>query len=162
MTAPSRSCASTRSSMPARRTSASSRTTRSSTPYFWNVPSGSRHWAAAPTTVTRSRWPRTLTRRTQKPLSGEWKVTRSTEPWRCSGARSKAVGCCRDIRIWAFVVKMRPSLCLPTVHVRTSDFPCRSHSDRRCHRIQPPDREHSGAYDASLSDTTRPGTREGR
>ena len=45
MTAPSRSCAPTRSSMPASRTSASSRTTRSSTPCFWNVPSGSRHWA---------------------------------------------------------------------------------------------------------------------
>jgi hypothetical protein len=36
--------------------------------------------AAAPTTVTGSRWPRTLTRRTQKPVSGLWKVTRSTSP----------------------------------------------------------------------------------
>ena len=36
--------------------------------------------AAEPRTVTRSRWPRTLTRRTQKPVSGLWKVTRSTRP----------------------------------------------------------------------------------
>src|SRR4051812_23813669 len=36
--------------------------------------------AAAPTTVARSRWPRTLTRSTQKPVSGLWKVTRSTRP----------------------------------------------------------------------------------
>ena len=28
--------------------------------------------AACPTTVTRSRWPRALTRSTQKPLSGLW------------------------------------------------------------------------------------------
>src|SRR3954453_21458989 len=36
--------------------------------------------AAAPTTVARSRWPRTLTRSTQKPVSGLWNVTRSTSP----------------------------------------------------------------------------------
>ena len=34
--------------------------------------------AAWPTTVIRSRWPRAFTRRTQKPLSSLWKVTRST------------------------------------------------------------------------------------
>ena len=34
--------------------------------------------------VTSSRWPRTLTRSTQKPLSGLWKVTRSTKPARAS------------------------------------------------------------------------------
>src|SRR5215510_9902216 len=33
--------------------------------------------AAWPTTVTRSRWPRALMRRTLKPLSALWKVTRS-------------------------------------------------------------------------------------
>ena len=36
--------------------------------------------AAWPTTVTGSRWPRTLTRSTQKPVSALWKVTRSTRP----------------------------------------------------------------------------------
>ena len=36
--------------------------------------------AACPTTVTRSRWPRALTRSTQKPLSALWNVTRSTSP----------------------------------------------------------------------------------
>jgi hypothetical protein len=40
--------------------------------------------AAWPTVVTRSRWPRALRRRTQKPLSGLWKVTLSTRPARCS------------------------------------------------------------------------------
>src|SRR5207244_4028700 len=40
--------------------------------------------AAVPTTVTRSRCPRTLTRRTQKPVSSLWKVTRSTAPVSCS------------------------------------------------------------------------------
>src|SRR5881409_2023253 len=39
---------------------------------------------AVPTTVTRSRWPRTFTRSTQKPVSSLWKVTRSTAPVRCS------------------------------------------------------------------------------
>lgn len=36
--------------------------------------------AAAPTRVTSSRCPRRLTLSTQKPLSGLWKVTRSTSP----------------------------------------------------------------------------------
>ena len=36
--------------------------------------------AAWPTTVTRSRCPRALMRRTQKPFSALWKVTRSTRP----------------------------------------------------------------------------------
>ena len=36
--------------------------------------------AAWPTTVTRSRWPRALIRRTQKPFSALWNVTRSTRP----------------------------------------------------------------------------------
>src|ERR1700731_4060302 len=40
--------------------------------------------AAWPTRVMRSRWPRALTRRTQKPLSGLWNVTRSTKPPRTS------------------------------------------------------------------------------
>src|SRR2546428_7386565 len=39
---------------------------------------------AVPTAVTRSRWPRTFTRRTQKPVSSLWNVTRSTLPARCS------------------------------------------------------------------------------
>src|ERR1039457_3960853 len=43
---------------------------------------------AAPSTVTRSFCPRTLTRKTQNPLSGLWKVTRSTRP--DSGSRSSA------------------------------------------------------------------------
>ena len=42
--------------------------------------------AAWPTTVTRSRWPRALIRRTQKPVSALWKVTRSTRPARTSPA----------------------------------------------------------------------------
>src|SRR5882724_1232240 len=41
---------------------------------------------AAPSTVTRSRCPRALMRRTQKPLSALWKVTRSTRP--ANGSRS--------------------------------------------------------------------------
>src|SRR5713101_1038546 len=40
--------------------------------------------AAWPTTVTRSRCPRALIRRTQKPLSALWKVTRSTQPAKTS------------------------------------------------------------------------------
>src|SRR3954452_11364978 len=36
--------------------------------------------AAWPTTVTRSRCPRAFARRTQKPFSAFWKVTRSTRP----------------------------------------------------------------------------------
>src|SRR6266478_958136 len=49
--------------------------------------------AAVPTTVTRSRCPRTLTRKTQKPVSSLWNVTRSTAPVRCSmGLVSGEVG----------------------------------------------------------------------
>src|SRR5262249_31136997 len=40
--------------------------------------------AAWPTTVTRSRCPRAFARRTQKPFSVLWKVTRSTRPARTS------------------------------------------------------------------------------
>ena len=40
--------------------------------------------AACPMTVIGSRWPRALTRSTQKPLSELWKVTRSTRPARTS------------------------------------------------------------------------------
>ena len=40
--------------------------------------------AAWPITVIRSRCPRALTRNTQKPFSGLWKVTRSTKPARTS------------------------------------------------------------------------------
>src|SRR6202165_763003 len=40
--------------------------------------------AACPTTVINSRCPRALIRRTQKPLSSLWKVTRSTRPARTS------------------------------------------------------------------------------
>ena len=40
--------------------------------------------AAWPTRVMRSRWPRALTRSTQKPLSELWNVTRSTSPARTS------------------------------------------------------------------------------
>src|SRR5215469_2234970 len=40
--------------------------------------------AAWPMTVIRSRWPRALMRRTQKPFSALWKVTRSTRPARTS------------------------------------------------------------------------------
>src|SRR5215469_899157 len=36
------------------------------------------------TRVMRSRWPRALTRSTQKPLSELWKVTRSTKPAKTS------------------------------------------------------------------------------
>ena len=43
--------------------------------------------AACPTTVTRSRCPRALMRRTQKPFSALWKVTRSTRPASTSWSR---------------------------------------------------------------------------
>ncbi len=46
--------------------------------------------AAWPTTVTKSRCPRALTRRTQKPLSGLWNVTRSIRPARTSVGLSGA------------------------------------------------------------------------
>src|SRR5262245_7336654 len=47
---------------------------------------------AWPTTVTRSRWPRALTRKTQKPLSGLWKVTRSTRPTSVSETAARRPG----------------------------------------------------------------------
>src|SRR5580704_7885137 len=55
--------------------------------------------AAWPMTVIKSRWPRAFTRRTQKPFSALWKVTRSTRPartsrvdgssWVCGGALTR-------------------------------------------------------------------------
>src|ERR1019366_3222429 len=48
--------------------------------------------AACPTTVMRSRCPRALIRRTQKPLSLLWKVTRSTRPARTSWADTSGFG----------------------------------------------------------------------
>src|SRR3954469_20378183 len=47
--------------------------------------------AACPTVVTRSRCPRALTRRTQKPFSALWKVTRSTRP--ASTSCADKLGC---------------------------------------------------------------------
>src|ERR1700690_1716353 len=46
--------------------------------------------AAWPTTVMRSRLPRALTRRTQKPFSSLWNVTRSTSPAKTSVLLSAA------------------------------------------------------------------------
>ena len=48
--------------------------------------------AACPTTVTSSRWPRALMRRTQKPFSALWKVTRSTRPARTSWVDESGCG----------------------------------------------------------------------
>src|ERR1700684_3019554 len=47
--------------------------------------------ATRPTTVTRSRWPRAFVRRTQKPFSALWNVTRSTRP--ASTSRVDDSGC---------------------------------------------------------------------
>ena len=49
--------------------------------------------AAWPRTVIRSRCPRALTRRTQKPFSSLWKVTRSTRPAKTS-VNGLAFGAC--------------------------------------------------------------------
>src|SRR4030081_3559848 len=57
-------------------------------PWVWSLthppdavtPSPAEIVAAWPMTVTRSRWPRAFARRTQKPFSLLWKVTRSTKP----------------------------------------------------------------------------------
>ena len=57
--------------------------------------------AAWPTTVTRSRWPRALMRRTQKPFSTLWKVTRSTRPARTS---------CWAVAVSGFMVAVGASL----------------------------------------------------
>ena len=54
--------------------------------------------AAWPTTVTRSRWPRALTLRTQNPLSGLWKVTRSTRPASTSPSVDPVRRSSRDFR----------------------------------------------------------------
>src|SRR5450755_154265 len=64
--------------------------------------------AAWPMTVTRLRWPRAFARRTQKPFSLLWKVTRSTKPastsWvdgSCCGLICVAtVGASPPNRIW--------------------------------------------------------------
>ena len=45
----------------------------------------------SPTTAAGSRWSASLTRSTQKPVSGLWKTTRSTSPDRVSAAASGAV-----------------------------------------------------------------------
>src|SRR5215813_14867263 len=58
--------------------------------------------AAEPSTVTRSRCPRTLTRSTQKPVSALWNVTRSTRPdsgsrlWSPAALPAMCVSPCRQ------------------------------------------------------------------
>src|SRR5215467_4143617 len=49
-----------------------------------------------PTTVTKSRCPRALVRRTQKPFSALWKVTRSTRPARASWVGAAVAGFMRE------------------------------------------------------------------
>src|SRR5947209_6424639 len=49
--------------------------------------------AAWPITVINSRWPRALMRRTQKPFSALWKVTRSTRPARTSRVADSSLAC---------------------------------------------------------------------
>ena len=51
--------------------------------------------AAWPTTVTTSRCPRDLARRTQKPFSALWYVTRSTRPASTSWVEGSACGIMR-------------------------------------------------------------------
>src|ERR1700737_3803100 len=71
--------------------------------------------AAWPMTVTRSRWPRAFARRTQKPFSLLWKVTRSTKPastsWvdgSCCGLICVAtVGASHPHRIWRPALRSR-------------------------------------------------------
>src|SRR5450432_4000871 len=71
--------------------------------------------AAWPMTVTRSRWPRAFARRTQKPFSLLWKVTRSTTPastsWvdgSCCGLICVAtVGASPPNRIWRPALRSR-------------------------------------------------------
>ena len=61
-----------------------------------------------PTTVTNSRCPRALVRRTQKPFSALWKVTRSTRPARASwvgDAVAAFMGDVRDARVPCVVTK---------------------------------------------------------
>jgi hypothetical protein len=73
--------------------------------------------AAWPMTVTRSRWPRAFARRTQKPFSLLWKVTRSTKPastsWvdgSCCGLICvAAVGASPPNRIWRPALRSRSS-----------------------------------------------------
>jgi hypothetical protein len=73
--------------------------------------------AAWPMTVTRSRWPRAFARRTQKPFSLLWKVTRSTKPastsWvdgSCCGLICvAAVGASPSNRIWRPALRSRSS-----------------------------------------------------
>src|SRR5262249_32987926 len=82
---------------------------------------------AVPTTVTRSRWPRTLTRSTQKPVSSLWKVTRSTLPARGSRGVSRGGG---DVN-WGMAV----SLHRRALHVCSK---CHTHTDAQSvdHRRQ--------------------------
>src|SRR5712671_4519885 len=54
--------------------------------------------AAWPMTVINSRWPRALMRRTQKPFSALWKVTRSTRPARTSWVDDSGCGFMRTAR----------------------------------------------------------------
>src|SRR5262245_53967301 len=70
--------------------------------------------AACPTTVTNSRWPRALIRRTQKPFSSLWYVTRSTRPARTSRLDDSG---CGFMRIVASLFRC------PEHQLRTALFP---------------------------------------
>ena len=60
-----------------------------------------------PTTVTKSRCPRALVRRTQKPFSALWKVTRSTRPARASWVAMPWLASCENLRIAPVVLCRR-------------------------------------------------------
>src|SRR6204780_4613505 len=64
--------------------------------------------AAWPTTVTKSRWPRAFARRTQKPFSALWKVTRSTKPASTSWVDDSGVGLMRSPRSPVFSPRATP------------------------------------------------------
>src|ERR1700678_4435865 len=64
--------------------------------------------AAWPTTVTKSRWPRAFARRTQKPFSALWKVTRSTRPASTSWVDDSGVGRMRSPRSPVFSLRATP------------------------------------------------------
>src|SRR5216684_8447612 len=73
--------------------------------------------AAWPMTVTRSRWPRAFARRTQKPFSLLWKMTRSTKP----ASTSWVDGSCCGLICFATVGASPPNrIWRPALHSRSS------------------------------------------
>src|SRR3979411_1736873 len=107
--------------------------------------------AAWPMTVTRSRWPRAFARRTQKPFSLLWKVTRSTKPASTSWVDGS---CCGLICVAAVGASPQPEseTCAALALLVSDAVPASTFDRRPPSRWQPSTDSILGSLEAACDD----------